>query len=139
MEILAPLSRRRLTLALSEASDPWTVYPRLMSTSAMPLMPMPPMPTKWIGPISLGSFMLSCPVCLPRITLTHRAANSWRCCHAQHQIGQPLGGVDGALRAGGGGHCYELLRRAGKRADFGRQPIGREIILPQAHRPARAL
>src|SRR5438874_805298 len=62
-----------------------------MSTSAMPLMPMPPMPTKWIGPISLGSFMLSCPVYLPRITLTRRAANSWRCCHAQHQIRQPLG------------------------------------------------
>src|SRR5712664_2255863 len=110
-----------------------------MSTSAIPLMPMPPMPTKWIGPISLGSFMLSFPVYLPRITPTRRAANSWRCCHAQHQIRQPLGGVDGALGAGGGGHCYELLRRAGKRAEFGRQPIGREIILPQAHRPARLL
>ena len=38
------------------------------------------------------------------------------------------------LGAGGGGHCYELLRRTGKRGDFARQPIGREIILPQAHR-----
>src|SRR5262252_1575205 len=100
-----------------------------MSTSAIPLMPMPPMPTKWIGPMSRGSFMLSFPVYLLRITLTRRAANSRRRCHAQHQIRQPLGGVDGALRAGGGGHCYELLRRAGKRADFGRQPIGREVVL----------
>ena len=25
----------------------------------MPDMPMPPMPTKWIGPIWLGSFMLA--------------------------------------------------------------------------------
>src|SRR5499427_2132461 len=110
-----------------------------MSTSAMPLMPMPPMPTKWIGPISLGSFMLSFPDYLARIPLTRRPPNSWRCCHAQYQIGQPLGGVDGALGASGGGHCYELLRRAGKRADFARQPIGREIVLAQAHRPARLL
>jgi hypothetical protein len=29
----------------------------LISTSAMPLMPMPPMPTKWIGPISRGSLI----------------------------------------------------------------------------------
>src|SRR5215813_12990447 len=137
MEILAPLSRRRLTLALSEASDPWTVYPRLMSTSAMPLMPMPPMPTKWIGPISLGSFMLSFPVYIPGSA--RRDATSCRCCHAQHQLGQPLGGVGAALRAGGRGHCYELLRRAGKRGDFGCQPIGREIVLAQAHRPARLL
>jgi hypothetical protein len=27
----------------------------------MPDMPMPPMPTKWIGPIWFGSFMLSNP------------------------------------------------------------------------------
>ena len=53
-----PCSRRRLTLALSLRSEPWTLWPRLMSTSAMPDMPMPPMPTKWMGPIWLGSFML---------------------------------------------------------------------------------
>jgi hypothetical protein len=35
----------------------------LMSTSAMPDMPMPPMPTKWMGPTWLGSFM---PAYLPR-------------------------------------------------------------------------
>jgi hypothetical protein len=29
----------------------------LRSTSAMPDMPMPPMPTKWMGPIWFGSFM----------------------------------------------------------------------------------
>ena len=34
----------------------------LTSTSAMPLMPMPPMPTKWIGPILRGSFMEFAPL-----------------------------------------------------------------------------
>jgi hypothetical protein len=29
----------------------------LISTSAIPLIPMPPMPTKWIGPIFVGSFI----------------------------------------------------------------------------------
>src|SRR5580765_3302159 len=29
------------------SSDPLTVYPRLASSSAMPLMPMPPIPMKW--------------------------------------------------------------------------------------------
>src|SRR5215471_10889561 len=82
-----------------------------MSTSAMPLMPMPPMPTKWIGPISLGSFMLSFPVYVPGSA--RRDATSWRCCHSQHQIRQPLGGVGGTLRPGSRGHCYELLRRTG--------------------------
>jgi hypothetical protein len=33
----------------------------LHSTSAMPLMPMPPIPTKWMGPISRGSLMLGSP------------------------------------------------------------------------------
>jgi hypothetical protein len=30
----------------------------LHNTSAMPLMPMPPIPTKWMGPISRGSLMM---------------------------------------------------------------------------------
>jgi hypothetical protein len=30
----------------------------LCSTSAMPLMPIPPIPTKWMGPISRGSLMV---------------------------------------------------------------------------------
>ena len=29
------------------SSDPLTTYPRFASSSAMPLMPIPPMPTKW--------------------------------------------------------------------------------------------
>src|SRR5262249_37043052 len=110
-----------------------------MSTSAMPLMPMPPMPTKWIGPISLGSFI----ALVSRLSPAHQpdapAANSWRCGPARPKTRKPLGRVDGALGARGGGLCYELLRRAGKRADFARQPIGREIVLAQAHRPARLL
>ena len=30
------------------ASEPLTPYPRLVNSSAIPLMPMPPIPTKWI-------------------------------------------------------------------------------------------
>jgi hypothetical protein len=40
-----PASRR--VVALSAKSEPLTVKPRLESTSAMPLMPDPPTPTKW--------------------------------------------------------------------------------------------
>src|SRR5215472_17162340 len=93
-----------------------------MSTSAMPLMPMPPIPTKWIAPMSRGSF-IGLPLPGPR---SPRAG-----------IGGPLGRVGGALRAGGGGHGYEFLRRAGKRGDLRRQPIGREVLLLEPHRPAR--
>ncbi len=53
-----PLARRRWTLALSAWSEPCTLWPRLCSTSAMPLMPMPPMPMKWTSPMLLGIFML---------------------------------------------------------------------------------
>ena len=44
----------------------------------------------------------------------HRAVSFRIVCN--HEIGEPLGGVERALRAGGRGHCYELLRRAGKRS-----------------------
>ena len=39
---------RRCVAALSSRSEPLTSKPRLSSTSAMPLMPEPPMPTKWM-------------------------------------------------------------------------------------------
>jgi hypothetical protein len=42
------LAFRRRVAALSPRSEPLTVKPRLASTSAMPLMPEPPMPTKWM-------------------------------------------------------------------------------------------
>src|SRR2546425_990106 len=44
---VAPMARSRCTVALSSRSEPVTWYPRLTRTSAMPLMPMPPIPTKW--------------------------------------------------------------------------------------------
>ena len=48
-----PRLRSRSTEAPSARSEPCTEYPRLCMTSAMPDMPIPPMPTKWIVPISV--------------------------------------------------------------------------------------
>ena len=55
-------------------------------------MPMPPMPTKWIGPMSRGSFMQN--VLLP----TDASARRYHTRHPQHQIGEPVGGVEHAGR-----------------------------------------
>ena len=43
--------------------DPLTWKSRFNNTSAIPLMPMPPMPTKCTGPMLRGSFMRSTPLC----------------------------------------------------------------------------
>ena len=53
-----PASRRRSTLADSAMSLPCTEYPRVCSTSAMPDMPMPPMPTKWMVPMESGRALM---------------------------------------------------------------------------------
>src|SRR3989339_1377400 len=44
---VAPSCLRRCVTAFSLRSEPLTWKPRLSSTSAMPFMPEPPMPTKW--------------------------------------------------------------------------------------------
>src|SRR5712692_2609683 len=44
----APRVAKRRVVSDSATSEPLTWYPRLSNTSAMPLMPMPPMPTKWM-------------------------------------------------------------------------------------------
>src|SRR5215471_4014062 len=43
----APISARRSVIGDSFTSEPEIRYPRFSSTSAMPLMPIPPMPVKW--------------------------------------------------------------------------------------------
>ena len=48
MLIFMPISLSIFTLAFSLMSEPLTVNPILCSTSAIPLMPIPPMPTKCI-------------------------------------------------------------------------------------------
>ena len=53
-----PASRSRSTLADSEMSLPWTLYPSVCSTSAMPDIPMPPMPTKWMVPMESGRALI---------------------------------------------------------------------------------
>ena len=105
----------------------------------MPLMPMPPMPTKWIGPISRGSFIASprslsasCPaVCRQAVfficskqdvdgrdklrrrrTLWSRTlSDPWDTLH--HQISEPVGGIGRALRARG---CAIATRLCGDEA-----------------------
>jgi hypothetical protein len=42
-----PSAARRFVVSEALRSEPRTPNPRFNSTSAMPLMPMPPMPTKW--------------------------------------------------------------------------------------------
>jgi hypothetical protein len=46
--VRTPRAARRLVVELSARSEPLTEKPRLASTSAIPLMPAPPMPTKWM-------------------------------------------------------------------------------------------
>src|SRR5215471_4477531 len=45
----APSAARRRVTSLSRRSEPDTGYPRLSSTSAIPDMPIPPIPTKWMA------------------------------------------------------------------------------------------
>ena len=97
----------------------------------MPLMPMPPMPTKCTGPMSRGSFMRLSPRSLrayrmSRTLVTSTAAKS-NPRHLHHQIGQPLGGVERAGGFGGRGHRGKPRGSRGERGDFGGQPFRREI------------
>ena len=46
--IFAPRLARRRVAAFSARSEPLTSKPRFTRTSAMPLMPEPPIPTKWM-------------------------------------------------------------------------------------------
>src|SRR5512141_2440474 len=45
----APSLSRRSVVSDRRRSDPDTRYPRFRSSSAIPLIPMPPIPTKWMG------------------------------------------------------------------------------------------
>ena len=60
-------------------SEPLTRWPRVSSTSAMPLMPTPPMPTKWIRRGSLNSLLIRL-----HLLRHHRAAGRH---HARRRIG----------------------------------------------------
>src|SRR5512134_145792 len=46
---VAPIRSRRSVVSDRRRSEPDTRYPRFRSSSAIPLIPMPPMPTKWMG------------------------------------------------------------------------------------------
>src|SRR5262245_565007 len=48
LAIRTPRRASRSVISDPLASDPLTSYPRLASSSAIPLIPMPPIPTKWI-------------------------------------------------------------------------------------------
>src|SRR5712671_1880975 len=57
--ILPPSEARRRVISLSFRSDPLTPYPRFKRSSAMPLIPMPPMPTKWTFTFLLRNTLLT--------------------------------------------------------------------------------
>ena len=62
----APSLSRRAVMGVADRSDPCTWYPWFSSTSAMPDMPIPPIPMKWTGPslngILVGGFMSANPL-----------------------------------------------------------------------------
>ena len=65
-EMRPPRPARRRVVSLSDRSDPLTSKPWLISTSAMPLMPMPPIPTKWMRctlPLNIKSILVLCALC----------------------------------------------------------------------------
>src|SRR3989338_4446628 len=71
---------KRCVVALSARSEPLTVKPRFSSTSAMPLIPEPPIPTKWIC-------LTLCRICQLLAYASHHLRCLWlaqRTCLARH-------------------------------------------------------
>ena len=98
-------------------------------------MPMPPMPTKWIGPISRGSFMRQRPRDQRRISalaVSHQPPACTRSASRSAASSAPA-----AWR--GLGHGGEPCRIGGKRGDLRRQPFGRELVLARRMRAAGPL
>src|SRR5271170_7161077 len=94
----------------------------------MPLMPMPPMPTKCTGPMSRGSFIeFPCGenAETPNLLVCARRR------HLQDQIGQPVGGVEPADRPGGRRHGRQKQRVSYKGGDLSGKPSRRKFVLYQ--------
>src|SRR5215472_19189924 len=92
----------------------------------MPLMPIPPMPTKCTGPMSRGSLMAT-PV-QNGGNLLGRAGPR----HRQDEVGKAVGGVEAAERPGRACHGTEALRRCGERRNLFGEPLRRERVLHDA-------
>src|SRR5262245_30272605 len=105
----------------------------------MPLMPIPPIPTKWMGPISRGSLMKVSSLTSRLMKDRHgrdkpgdRDPNAKSAVFRLNsgdfhdQIGQPLGGIEPAGGLGGARHRRKLRGLGGKRRDFRGEAIGRE-------------
>src|SRR3954471_20273465 len=111
----------------------------------MPLMPMPPIPMKWMGPISRGSLMRAFPVSpqnrrhvvldapfsrgMTRAFSPGLRARRSDFRDLRYQIGQPLGGIEPADAAGVGGHGREPCGLDGKARYLGGEPVGGELAL----------
>src|SRR3954471_22410800 len=116
----------------------------------MPLMPIPPIPTKWMGPISRGSLMLCSLTSPPEREATgeghgqiSRAVLTG--CPAlegedkgffasdsrdfDHQIGQPLGGIEPPRPLRGCGHGGKTRGLGGEGGDLGGEPVGGKLGL----------
>src|SRR5215472_10163984 len=115
----------------------------------MPLMPMPPIPTKWMGPMSRGSRMQVSPMvsCLlktwtagtsPAMTPARGKFDCWLYSrHFRHEIGEPLGGIEPAGRARRRCHGRKPGGLGGEPRNFGGETIGRELALRDPQAPAR--
>src|SRR5258708_21911586 len=111
-----PWERRRSSTSESLRSEPETRCPMARSTSAMALIPAPPMPTMWMcrgGPRSSAA---------PDAPASRTSAGM-----GVHQLGDAGGRVGMPVGAGGLAHGPEALR------------IGQEGIELEAQAPAVAL
>src|SRR5690606_29496470 len=99
MNTWAPKPSRRSVTGDGRISEPDTSYPRLSSTSAMPHMPTPPMPTKWM--LRMRRM---------RRTSALAAAGDLAMGHLQADIHHLAGGIRLGQLPGGTAHGLELLR-----------------------------
>src|SRR5690348_14375549 len=96
------------------ASEPLTANPRFASNSAMPLIPIPPMPTKWIRRV------------WPRnIDDSSRS----RLHHLQHPVDDHARGIRTREPARGGAHATTRVHAGSKGHDRCDQAFAREITL----------
>src|SRR6266571_2371669 len=126
-----PRRRSRCTVGPSSRSEPVTRYPRLIRTSAMPLMPIPPMPTKCRRRV-LRSITMARPPPAARRAPSLTAS----CDQLLDHVGDPGRGV--RARQGGGGtlHRHHPGRVVAQRQQRSRQRRPREIaLLDQDRRP----
>src|SRR5512146_538192 len=114
--ITAPSRDRRSVVSERRRSDPLTRYPRLSRSSAMPLIPIPPMPTKWMRSPFLYTKR---PLPLPDL--------------AERRPDDPLGRVRPGICRGGGPGGRPEAGVGGPRGKRLQDPFPCGLLLPHPH------